>query len=119
MRQILADSLVAGALLLGRGHRTRRRWTAWIVPIGHALFEEGVARRTLQFLVIGAELARRYFLFRVDGKTRISRHQHDQGSGNKRISRHISRRHGYPPGALNRHDSTGAPSAQHRRQLAL
>src|ERR1700741_4955304 len=52
MRQILADSLVAGALLLGRGHRARRRRTAWIVPIGHALFEEGVARRTLQFLVI-------------------------------------------------------------------
>ena len=43
-----------------------------------------------------------------------SGHQHDQGGGNKRISRHE-----YPPGALNRHNSTGAPDAQHRRQLAL
>src|ERR1700740_535498 len=49
MRQILANSLLGGVLLLGRGHPCRRL-TAWIVPIGHALFEEGVARRALQFL---------------------------------------------------------------------
>src|SRR6202158_557352 len=112
MRQIHTDSLLAGALLLGRGHRAWPRRTARIVPIGHALFEEGIARCALQFLVIGAELARRPFLFRVDGETRTSRHQHDQGSGTKRISRH-----GYPPGTLNRHDSTGMPNAQHRRQF--
>src|SRR6266566_3759951 len=47
MRQIHPDSLLAGALLLGRGHRAWPRRTAWIVPIGHALFEEGVTRRAL------------------------------------------------------------------------
>src|SRR6266566_2694304 len=118
MRQIHPDSLLAGALLLGRGHRAWPRRTAWIVPIGHALFEEGVTRRALQFLVVRAEFARRHFLLRIDGETRTSRHQHDQGGGNKRIARHISK-HGYPPGTLNRHDSTGAPDAQHRRELAL
>jgi hypothetical protein len=89
MRQTRADSLFAGALLLG----PCRRWTPRIVPIGHALFEEGVARRALQFLVVRAELARRHFLLGIDGETRINRHEYDQGSGNKRISRHE-----YPPG---------------------
>src|SRR5437762_14341838 len=34
-RQIHADSLLVGALLLGLGHRAARCRTAWIVPISH------------------------------------------------------------------------------------
>jgi hypothetical protein len=58
------------ASLLGRGDRSGRLWAARIVPIRHALLEESVARRALQFLVVRAEFARCHFLLRIDRKTR-------------------------------------------------
>ena len=59
---------VTGALLLGRGAPSRCR-AARIVPIRHALLDEGITLRALQSLVVRAEFARCHFLLRIDRKT--------------------------------------------------
>jgi len=56
----------------------RRRGAARFVLVGHALLYEPAARRTCQFLIIGAELAGFRFLFCGHRKRRCSRQHRDQ-----------------------------------------
>jgi hypothetical protein len=56
-------------LLLRRGHGSGRHRAPRIVPILHAFLKKGIARRRLQALLVGTELAGRHFLLRIDRKT--------------------------------------------------
>jgi hypothetical protein len=69
---------LAGALLLRSGAASGRR-AARVVLIRHAFLNESSARRALQLLVVGAELAGRHFLLGIDRKTRPPWHKDDQG----------------------------------------
>src|ERR1700733_7325392 len=69
----------------GRGAWSR---AARIVPVGHAFLQERGARGTEQLLIVGAELARRHFLFCSDRKRRTARQHRDQDGDRKRVSMH-------------------------------
>jgi hypothetical protein len=74
------------ALMLRR--RRARRPAARLVFVCHALFDEGGAFLALKVLIIGAEFARRHFIFRRYCVTGRARQYHRQHHGSDGVANH-------------------------------